>query len=205
MNKYLNIYSTSFKQESKTLANSLTSVVSFVVIIYIFQQLWQIIEHNLDVIKVADHIIDLGPDGGNGGGTLINGYTIQMMIWYMIMAEVLMYSVNARVITRAFSNDIKSGKIAYQLNKPYNYYIYSISKYMAKSGYEMNVIGVPKTIDNDLYGTDHCPGFASAAKYIATSLSGVPLSPISKYACDNWLLESAFKKVWYITGWLFFT
>ena len=29
--------------------------------------------------------------------------------------------------------------------------------------------GVPKTIDNDLFGTDHCPGFASAAKYIATS------------------------------------
>ena len=31
------------------------------------------------------------------------------------------------------------------------------------------VMGVPKTIDNDLYGTDHCPGFSSAAKYIATS------------------------------------
>ena len=50
-----------------------------------------------------------------------------------------------------------------------------ISKYMAKSGYEMNVIGVPKTIDNDLYGTDHCPGFASAAKYIATSIMEINL------------------------------
>ena len=30
-----------------------------------------IIEHNLDVIKVADHIIDLGPEGGNGGGTIV--------------------------------------------------------------------------------------------------------------------------------------
>ena len=44
-----------------------------------------------------------------------------------------------------------------------------ISKYMQKVGYECNVIGVPKTIDNDLFGTDHCPGFGSAAKYIATS------------------------------------
>ena len=44
-----------------------------------------------------------------------------------------------------------------------------ISKYMQKVGYECRVMGVPKTIDNDLYGTDHCPGFASAAKYIATS------------------------------------
>jgi len=44
-----------------------------------------------------------------------------------------------------------------------------ISKYMQKIGYECRVMGVPKTIDNDLFGTDHCPGFASAAKYIATS------------------------------------
>ncbi len=44
-----------------------------------------------------------------------------------------------------------------------------ISKFMQKSGYECRVMGIPKTIDNDLFGTDHCPGFASAAKYIATS------------------------------------
>jgi 6-phosphofructokinase len=44
-----------------------------------------------------------------------------------------------------------------------------ISKFMAKSGWECNVIGVPKTIDNDLAGIDHSPGFGSAAKYVATS------------------------------------
>ena len=48
-----------------------------------------------------------------------------------------------------------------------------ISRYCAKVGYECRVMGVPKTIDNDLYGTDHCPGFASAAKYIATSFMEV--------------------------------
>lgn len=50
-----------------------------------------------------------------------------------------------------------------------------ISKYMQKSGWEINVIGVPKTIDNDLYGTDHCPGYASAAKYIANTVMEVNL------------------------------
>lgn len=44
-----------------------------------------------------------------------------------------------------------------------------VSKYMQKIGYECRVMGVPKTIDNDLFGTDHCPGYGSAAKYIATS------------------------------------
>ena len=48
-----------------------------------------------------------------------------------------------------------------------------ISKYMQSVGYECRIMGVPKTIDNDLFGTDHCHGFASAAKYIATSCAEV--------------------------------
>jgi 6-phosphofructokinase 1 len=50
-----------------------------------------------------------------------------------------------------------------------------ISKYLQQAGYTCRVMGVPKTIDNDLYGTDHCPGFASAAKYIATTIMEVYL------------------------------
>lgn len=48
-----------------------------------------------------------------------------------------------------------------------------ISMYLKKTGYECRVMGVPKTIDNDLFGTDHCPGFSSAAKYIATTIMEV--------------------------------
>ena len=50
-----------------------------------------------------------------------------------------------------------------------------INQYMQSVGYECRVMGVPKTIDNDLFGTDHCPGFGSAAKYIATSMMEVNL------------------------------
>lgn len=50
-----------------------------------------------------------------------------------------------------------------------------ISKFMKSSGWDCNVIGVPKTIDNDLFGTDHCPGYGSAAKYIATTLMEINL------------------------------
>ncbi|UOO36821.1 6-phosphofructokinase [Oscillospiraceae bacterium CM] len=48
-----------------------------------------------------------------------------------------------------------------------------VSRFMEKSGYDCRVMGIPKTIDNDLCGTDHCPGYGSAAKYIATSVAEV--------------------------------
>lgn len=45
-----------------------------------------------------------------------------------------------------------------------------VSKFFQKSGWECRCIGVPKTIDNDLAVTDHCPGYGSAAKYVATTM-----------------------------------
>ncbi len=41
-----------------------------------------------------------------------------------------------------------------------------------KAGYELRVIHIPKTIDNDLRTTDHCPGYGSAAKFVACALMG---------------------------------
>jgi len=47
--------------------------------------------------------------------------------------------------------------------------VYKLSVYCEQNGIDdIKVIGGPKTIDNDLCGIDHCPGFGSAAKYIAT-------------------------------------
>ena len=48
--------------------------------------------------------------------------------------------------------------------------VLKMSRYAQKCGYEIRIIGVPKTIDNDLPSTDHTPGFGSAAKYIATTV-----------------------------------
>lgn len=48
-----------------------------------------------------------------------------------------------------------------------------VSAYAEKRGYPMRVMGVPKTIDNDLVGTDHTPGFGSAAKYIAVTVQEI--------------------------------
>ena len=48
-----------------------------------------------------------------------------------------------------------------------------LNAYFKETDYEIRVIGVPKTIDNDLAGTDHSPGFPSAAKYVATTVKEI--------------------------------
>ena len=48
-----------------------------------------------------------------------------------------------------------------------------LSEYAAKNGKNVLFAGVPKTIDNDLMGTDHTPGFGSAAKFVATAVSEI--------------------------------
>ncbi|MBI3868261.1 MAG: 6-phosphofructokinase [Verrucomicrobia bacterium] len=53
-----------------------------------------------------------------------------------------------------------------------------------KRGYEMRVIGVPKTIDNDLPHTDHCPGFGSVVKYNAATVMEIALD-VGSMATDD--------------------
>jgi 6-phosphofructokinase 1 len=48
-----------------------------------------------------------------------------------------------------------------------------LSQYVAKNSLDIVVVGVPKTIDNDLVITDHTPGYGSACKYIATTLKEI--------------------------------
>lgn len=51
-----------------------------------------------------------------------------------------------------------------------------IAKLADERGYALRVIGIPKTIDNDLVGTDHCPGYGSAIKYLCAT--------VREMACD---------------------
>ncbi len=48
--------------------------------------------------------------------------------------------------------------------------IHRVEKYCRETGYELKGIGIPKTVDNDLYGTDYTPGYPSAARYNALSV-----------------------------------
>ena len=45
-----------------------------------------------------------------------------------------------------------------------------IAALASQEGYELQVVGIPKTVDNDLVETDHCPGYGSAARFVASTL-----------------------------------
>lgn len=115
MLKYLHIYKTSIKQEKDTVVDTLLRAVSFCIIIFIFVQLWSFIY------------------GEGGTGSIINGYSLEQMIWYLITTELIVSCARNRLIINSIGNEIKSGGIAYKLNRPYNFYLYNITTFMGKS------------------------------------------------------------------------
>ncbi len=62
--------------------------------------------------------------------------------------------------------------------------VVKLSDYFERIGSDIKVIGVPKTIDNDLPVTDHTPGFGSAAKYVAASVQEI-IRDSSVYSIDS--------------------
>ena len=71
--------------------------------------------------------------------------------------------------------------------------INKLSAYAAKVGYELRAIGIPKTVDNDLAGIDHCPGYGSVAKHIAAITMGVGLDMQSVHLPDP-------ENIWVVWG-----
>lgn len=59
-----------------------------------------------------------------------------------------------------------------------------LSKYMIANDIDIKVIGIPKTIDNDLCCTDHTPGFGSSAKYVATTVQEI-IRDSTVYSIDS--------------------
>lgn len=51
--------------------------------------------------------------------------------------------------------------------------VMKLSEYVKEEGLDVKIIGIPKTIDNDLCVTDHTPGFGSAAKYVAVTMQEI--------------------------------
>ncbi len=77
--------------------------------------------------------------------------------------------------------------------------IYRVVKYSREKGYELVGIGIPKTVDNDLFGTDHTPGFPSAGRYIALSIMHAGILARDMQKVDQFVI---FQAIGRDAGWL---
>lgn len=76
--------------------------------------------------------------------------------------------------------------------------VVKLSGYFKEKGIDIKVLGIPKTIDNDLPCTDHTPGFGSAAKYVATTMQEI-VRDSSVYSVESVTLVEIMGRD---TGWL---
>lgn len=77
--------------------------------------------------------------------------------------------------------------------------IHRVVEYAREHGYEMHGVGVCKTVDNDLFGVDHTPGFPSAARYVALSVLQGGLLARDMQRVDQFTI---FQTVGRSAGWL---
>lgn len=77
--------------------------------------------------------------------------------------------------------------------------IHRVVEYARSTGYEMIGVGISKTVDNDLFGTDHTPGYPSAARYVATSVQQAGLLARDMQRVDQYVI---FQTVGRSAGWL---
>lgn len=112
MKKYLFIYKTAIIDSLQYVFNIFTSFISYLLLVFIFINLWEYMYSNPDEV--------------------INGYTKAQMIWYVIITEILWMSLSGRAFCKSICDDVKGGNIAYNLNKPYSYILYSLFNHFGK-------------------------------------------------------------------------
>ena len=77
--------------------------------------------------------------------------------------------------------------------------LHRVTEHAAGQGYDMCGIGVPKTVDNDLFCTDHTPGFASAARYVALSVQQTGILARDMQKVDQFMI---YQSIGRDAGWL---
>ncbi|MBM3345417.1 MAG: diphosphate--fructose-6-phosphate 1-phosphotransferase, partial [Betaproteobacteria bacterium] len=79
---------------------------------------------------------------------------------------------------------------------------WKLSQMGLRFGYPLTVVGVPKTIDNDIVGTDTCPGFGSAAKYLATCMreAAIDLASMASTSTRVFVLEVMGRNAGWLTA-----
>lgn len=112
MRKYLYIYKATLIENLTYIPNILLGFVNFIVMMFVFLNLWEYIYSD--------------------SSQVINGYTMSQMIWYVLITETLWFGTRNKTLMKQINQDIKSGNIAYNINKPYNYVFYIIAKHLGE-------------------------------------------------------------------------
>ena len=111
MKKYLNVMKTTFNDTLQYSTSLIFKFIGFAVVMSVLISLWNFLYSDPN--------------------TLINGYSFNQMIWYLLLAEIITFGSGSKVATDEIKNTIKSGNIAYQVTKPYNFILFTICKYLA--------------------------------------------------------------------------
>lgn len=110
MKKYLYIYKSEFMSNINYILNILFGFIGYFIMIYILMNLFK--------YTYSDP------------NELINGYDMNQMVWYVVITEILWSVLGGRKLCRKICDDVKSGNIAYNLNKPYSYIGYSLFSHL---------------------------------------------------------------------------
>ena len=110
MKKYLFIFKSELMSNLQYVFNIFVGFIGYFIMIFIFLNLWKYIYSDPNEV--------------------INGFTMNQMIWYIIITEILWSTIGGRKLCNKISNDVRGGNIAYNINKPYNYISYSLFNHL---------------------------------------------------------------------------
>ena len=113
MRKYLYLYKSEFMSTLQYVFNITISMMGYIVMIFIFFNLW-------------NYIYD-------DPSQLIHGYSKNQMIWYVIITEILWIASGGRRFCKRICDDVRSGNIAYVMNKPYSYISYVVASHLGEA------------------------------------------------------------------------
>ena len=113
MRKYFFIFKSEIMSHFQYVGNVFIGFIGYAIHIFIFLNLWKYIYSDPN--------------------ELINGYSMNQMIWYVIITEIVWSLSNSRIFLRKIVEDVKSGNIAYNMNKPYSYIGYVLSDKLGSS------------------------------------------------------------------------
>lgn len=110
MKKYLFIIKTQVMSNLQYVFNIVVGFLGYFVMLFILFNLWDYLYSDTS--------------------SVINGYTKNQMIWYVIITETLWMTLGGRKLSHKISDDVRSGNITYNINKPYNYIGYCLSTHI---------------------------------------------------------------------------